>query len=76
MGEELKLVSKILTLPVITTLDIQAERVLDAAKENNLQTAIVIGYDADGEFYFCSTAADGGDVLWLLETAKKRLFEV
>ena len=60
----------------VTRLDIPAERVLRQAGESGLETAIVIGWDSDGEFYFASSAADGGDVLWLLEVAKKKLLEV
>lgn len=56
----------------ITTLDIPASRVLDNAPRDMTQ-AVVIGYDADGGFYFASSQADGGDVLWLLELAKHKL---
>lgn len=57
----------------VTRLDIPAERVLRAAIDEPLETAVVVGYDEDGEFYFASSKADGGSVLWLLETAKKEL---
>jgi hypothetical protein len=59
----------------VTRLDIPAERILRKAQDADLSTAVVIGWDADGDFYFASTAADGGDVLWLLELAKKKLLE-
>jgi len=65
--------NKIIELPVITTLDIPASKILNKAQEANLQTAIVIGYDNDGELYFASSVSDGGDVLWLFELAKKAL---
>lgn len=61
--------------PGITRLDVPAEQVLDAAKETCTDTAVVMGYDEDGDFRFYSSAADGGTVLWLLETARKRLLE-
>jgi len=67
---------KILEFHGITKLDIPVPRTLKAAKEANLQCAVVIGYDNDGEFYFASSKADGGYVLWLLEMAKKQLLEV
>lgn len=67
--------AEIITLDVITKLDIPVERVIDGAKKADLETAVVIGWDKDGEFYFASNKADGADVLWLLEQAKKRLLE-
>lgn len=65
--------SNIVHLPVITRLDLPAARILDAAA--GLVTAVVIGWKEDGSFYFASNKADGGEVLWLLELAKRKLFE-
>lgn len=59
-----------------TTLDIAAERVLEGAHEARLASAVVIGHAENGDFYFASSIADGGDVLWLLEVAKKKLLEM
>lgn len=67
--------TNIVVLPVVTRLDIPAGRVLDSALKAGLETAVVIGYDADGEFWFGSNKADGGNVLWLLEKAKLKLFQ-
>lgn len=68
------LMAKIITLNNITRLDIPPERVLSALP--NLESAIVIGYDKDGDEYFASSIANGGTVLWLLERCKKRLLEI
>lgn len=62
----------VLELPVVTSLDIDTERVLDKAKEQ-LREVIVIGVTHEGEFYFASSKSDGGDVLWNLEQAKLKL---
>jgi len=59
----------------VTRLDLPADRILENAPKE-MQTAVVIGWDADGDFYFASSAADGADVLWLLEMAKKKLLEI
>lgn len=59
----------------VTRLDISAEKVLEQANQSSLENAVVIGYDTNGELYFASSFADGGDVLWLLERAKLQLFE-
>lgn len=61
-------------LPVVTTLDMKAERVLDNAV--HLEDVVVIGYDKEGEFYFASNKASGPEVLWLLKQAERLLLEV
>lgn len=67
---------KVVDLDCVTRLDLPSERVLQKAIDAAVQEVVVIGYDKDGEFYFASSKADGGDVLWLLEQAKKRLMEI
>lgn len=57
----------------ITKLDIPAERVLQAALDAELTDVVIIGYDLDGNEYFASSMADGGNALWLLERAKLEL---
>ena len=72
----MKLVDNVTVLPVVTSLDIPCERLLTAALESTLQRVVIIGTDANGEFYFASSMADGGDVLWWLEIAKRKLLEI
>lgn len=67
--------AEVVVLPVVTRLDVPAERILEGAVAAGLEKAVVIGWAAGGEFYFASSLADGGEVLWLLEMAKKRLLE-
>lgn len=57
----------------ITTLDIPAERVLKGALEANLESCVVLGYDAEGNEYMASSIASGSKVTWLLERCKYRL---
>ena len=71
----LKLTPKVTVLPVLTPLDVPCERILNAALESTLQKVVLVGVDADGEMYFASSMADGGDALWWLEKAKKALLE-
>ena len=59
----------------ITTLKMDPDVVLEQAL-GELDTAIVIGYDKDGEAYFAASDPDGGNCLWLMELFKKRLLEV
>lgn len=76
-GEQgMKLVDKVTVLPVITTLDIPTERILNAAISAELQNCFVVGVDKDGELYFASSMADGGSVLWWMEKAKVALLDI
>jgi hypothetical protein len=67
--------SNVIEASFMTTLDIPCERILRKATEADLETVIVIGREKDGELYFASSVADGGDVLWLMEIAKKALLD-
>jgi hypothetical protein len=59
----------------VTRLDVPVERVIEDAKATCLGHVVIIGYDEDGDMYFASSYADGGNVIWLLEQAKKSLLE-
>ena len=72
----MKIVPKVTVLPVITTLDIPTERVLQGALDAELSGCFVVGLTADGDLYFSSSFADGGDVLWWMEKAKLALLAV
>lgn len=62
-------------LPVIHTLDLPAERVLQGALAQGLTEVVILGVTADGSEYFAHSKAHGGDVLWLMERFKHRLME-
>jgi hypothetical protein len=49
--------------------------ILGRAHEARLQIVIVLGFDRDGNFYSDSELKDGGDALWLLEEAKRKVME-
>lgn len=57
----------------VTRLDLPPERIVRRALEADLSGVVVIGYTAEGAFYFASSYADGGEVVWLLEMAKSEL---
>ena len=67
---------KVIELPVITTLDISAERVIRGAAEADLEEVIIIGVDKDGDFYLAFSRADAGTIIFHLEKAKLRLLGV
>lgn len=55
--------------------DYDANLILELAARQKLTSAIVIGYDADGDFMFTSSMGSGPECLWLIEMAKKKLLE-
>ena len=59
----------------VTRLDLDPDTVLENTK-GQLSNFVIIGYDKEGNFYFSSTMAHGGDVLWLMEEAKLTLFDI
>ncbi len=67
--------SNVIPLGNVTRLDTPVDKVLENS-HGKMSEVILLGYDKDGEFYFASTFADGGSVMWLLEQCKKRLLEV
>ena len=60
----------------ITTLDLDPDRILEAAK-GELESVVIVGYGkaADGSQieYFASSIANGGTIAWLLNRAVRRL---
>ena len=67
--------SNVILFNGITKLDLDPDTVLENTK-GKLEGVILIGYDKEGEEYFASTYADGGEVLWLIERMKLRLLNV
>lgn len=58
----------------VTTQILNADVMLQAAWENsNLDIAIIIGREKNGETYFASTHPAGPDVLWLVEQFKAQI---
>lgn len=72
----MKLIENVVVLPVITTLPIDVERVLQAAIDAKPAYVLVIGEGADGNLYFATSKSDGGEALWWMEKAKRALMEI
>ncbi len=60
----------------ITTRDTSPDRALEGAAEYGLERVVIVGFDSDGEFYFASSQADSGEVLYFLERAKWELMKM
>ena len=75
--EEIKKTEKdnIIELGGITNLNIDPNRILKKAI-GKLDSVVLTGYDKEGELYFASSKADGGDTLWLLEKCKQALLNI
>jgi len=67
--------NNVVILDCITKLDVPVDRVLESAKDQ-LDHAVILGWDKDGEMYFASTISDGSEVLWLMEKAKLNLLTI
>lgn len=65
----------VIPLGGVTRLDIPAERVLEEAK-GYMESVVILGWDGDGNLYFSSSIADGGEVNWLLDQAKMVLLDI
>ncbi len=63
----------------ITTLDLDPDRILEAAK-GELESVVIVGYGraAGGSQieYFASSISDGGTAAWLLHRAIRRLNKI
>lgn len=63
----------VVEFPGVSRLDVPVDKVLEKAREQNLQTVLVIGWTADGMEYFDASCADGGEALWLIERRKMKI---
>jgi hypothetical protein len=65
----------VVRFPGVTRLDIAPDQILQEAI-GQLEGVVIAGFGKDGEHYFASSYAAGGETLWLLEACKKRLMEI
>ena len=50
-----------------TKLDLPVERILQGALEADLDEVVIVGFDKDGNEYFASSVADGGQCMYHLQ---------
>ena len=65
----------VVRFPGITKLDLDPDLVLREAI-GKLEGVLLLGYTKDGECYFASSYADGGEVMWLVERFKHHFHTV
>lgn len=61
----------VVALDVSTTLDITPSNILSGALNHDFDSVMVIGWDKAGKFYIASSSGDIGQLLLLLEVAKR-----
>lgn len=59
----------------ITTKDASPDQVIERAADYGLDKVVIVAIDKAGEFFFASSEADAAEVLYLLESAKWKLFK-
>ncbi|TKB27504.1 hypothetical protein FCL47_05040 [Desulfopila sp. IMCC35006] len=67
--------NRFLIVPGLTCSDIPVDDVLEAAI-GELRDVVIIGTYKDGREFFASSIADGPNVNWMLDRAKKALIEI
>lgn len=60
----------------ITTLDIPVDRVLEAAIGQGMRKVLIIGEEDEGKLYVACSTSEVGEVLLLMERAKRRLLKL
>lgn len=60
----------VVRLGIATFAEIPPDRVLEKAA-GQVTTAVVLGWDADGELYLSSSTADAKTILFLLELGRE-----
>lgn len=55
-------------------LNIDPDKILKSALDK-LTDVVICGVDKEGNEYFASSVADGGDILWYLERCKYKLMK-
>lgn len=66
---------EVIDLDTLTKADIPSEKLLQKAIEAGVTNVVIIGYDTSGKLWFASSDASCGDVIWLLEVAKKLMLD-
>jgi len=67
--------SNVVVLQVETTLDLPLDRVLDDARNAELEDCIILGWEHGKRFWLSSQTADVGKMLVLLERARMLLIK-
>lgn len=67
--------SNVIKFTGATTNDIEPDVILESAKNEMLSECLVIGFQPDGQLYFAGSTGDVGQILTMIELAKKQLMD-
>jgi hypothetical protein len=67
--------TNVVSIDVPTTLDVPCDKVLSSALGNDLASVVVLGWDKDDGFYIAASTGEIGEILLLLEMAKRETME-
>ncbi len=63
----------IVEFPGVTRLDLDPQKILDAAPGEDMESVIIVGWKNDGEMYLASSAGNVLEVVATLDIAKASL---
>lgn len=66
---------KVIPIGNVTKLDIPVDRILENAK-GQYEGIVLFGFNKDGNFIASSSYADGGTIIWLIESLKNKLMGI
>ena len=67
--------AEIHSFPGNTLCELEANDILEAAKEQGLDTTVIVGWTKEGELYVASTTSNTGNIFLLLDVTKASLLE-
>lgn len=68
--------AKIIKWPYPSAVDLPPEKILNELPEAcEFEGVLVLGFLKNGDEFFASSYADGGDIMWLMELAKYMMLE-
>ena len=63
----------VVILDVVTTLPIPVDRILDQSKKADMEMAVVVGWNKDGNLYVATSDSSKSEMIYLLEMAKNAI---
>ena len=67
------LMGEVLEFTGATKVDIPPEKVIEGASEERLKSVFIVGWDQDDNLFMASSDGSIGEILHLLEIAKREL---
>jgi hypothetical protein len=75
MADPDELPENVAIFPGETPNNFEPKVILGGAMRNNLESCLVLGWDAEGAIFISSSMSSYADCLWLIEQAKRTILE-